>query len=57
LFIEVCITRAKRYAEKHYIRETAQTPSAKPLYATENHAHLDVLPIFGTFNVVIINYG
>jgi hypothetical protein len=29
--VKMRITRAKRYAEKHYIRETAQTPSAEPL--------------------------
>ena len=35
LFTEARITRPKRYAEKCYIRETAQTPSAKPLCTTE----------------------
>jgi len=33
LFTEARITCPKRYAEKGYIRESAQTPSAEPLYA------------------------
>lgn len=28
------LTCPKRYAEKYYIRETAQTPSAEPLCAS-----------------------
>ena len=35
LFTEARITRPKRYAEKCYIRESAQTPSARTLYATK----------------------
>ena len=50
LFTEARITCPKRYAEKGYIRETAQTPSAEPLYTMKKTTTIiDEVGLFSLF--------
>jgi hypothetical protein len=51
------ITRSKQYGARTHSKESATSPTAKPLLATKNHSRLAVLPIFGIFTVIIIDYG